>query len=238
MRAGEIRLVPKNSAGIRLTVAEKDSNHEGREVSRRFTRRVLLCGVSVRGRVSYFLHENGHTNRSGLHYLHQRVGYVDVGGEDGAAAGSGGVDGIGCGSIDFLDVMTGTGDGDAGRIGLEFDVLVVGNSGHPGMNLDLAGHARIEGEVQLAGHDLHDGDVARMAHLLRSQIKGSVAGLDVCQLDFRVNLVRLQLPDDAFRAADTDLRLGNRLRTDFELRWDVLKNDGGANGHFRRLLVG
>ena len=92
--------------------------------------------------------------------------------------------------------------------------------------------------MQLAGHDLHDGDVAGMAHLLRGQIVGAFAGLGVGQIDFRMDLVRLQVTNDSLGAAHADLRLGNRFGTDLKLRRNMLKNDGCADRDFRRLLVG
>ena len=59
------------------------------------------------------------------------------------------------------------------------------------MNLDLTSQPRIKREVQLAGHDLHHGDVAGVAHLLRGQFKGAFAGLNVREFDFRVDVIGL-----------------------------------------------
>src|SRR5579862_8981283 len=176
--------------------------------------------ASVDDGSSGFLDDHGYANRRGLHDLDQRVGNIDVGGEDGTAAGSSCVDGIGGRSVDFLDVMSRARNRDACRIGLDLNFLVVRNSSYARMNLDLAGRARIEGKVQLAGDNLNDSDIAGVANLLRSQVEGSVTGLDVQQFDFRVDLVCLQLADDALRAAHTDLGLRNHLGTYLKLRWD------------------
>ena len=135
--------------------------------------------------------------------------------------------------------MPGAGDGDTRRIGVDFDNLVaVGKvARHPRMNFDFAGHARIEGKMQLAGNDLHDADVARMAHLLRCEVEGAFPRFDVGQIDFRVDFVGLQLADDAFRAAYADLRFLDRLGTDLQLRGNMLKDNGCVQRDFRRLLV-
>ena len=52
-----------------------------------------------------------------------------------------------------------------------------------------------------------------------------------------MDLVGLQLADGAFRAAHSNLRLGDYLRADFQLRRNVLKYYGCADGHLCRLLV-
>src|SRR6266568_92192 len=91
--------------------------------------------------------------------------------------------------------------------------------------------------MQLAGYDLNDGDVPRMPHLLRREIEGALTWLYICQVDFGMNFVRLQLPDDPFWAPHADLGLLDGLGTDFQLGWNMLKNNGSAQGDFRRLLV-
>ena len=96
----------------------------------------VQCAVAA----SYFLHNDGHANRVGLINLDERIGNVDAGGEDGAAKGAGGVDRIGGGGVDFLDMMARTGNRDAGWIRGHFDdLLPVGeDSGDARVNLNLA----------------------------------------------------------------------------------------------------
>src|ERR1035441_6621339 len=89
-------------------------------------------------------------------------------------------------------MMLGAGDGDAGGIGLDFDFVVGKIAGHTGMNLDVTSHARVESQVQLAGDDLYNGDVSRVAHLLRGKVEGSFARFDVGEVDFGMDLIRLQ----------------------------------------------
>ena len=50
------------------------------------------------------------------------------------------------------------------------------SAGHPGMYLDLASQSSIEGETELAGHDLHDHDVARMAQPAGGEIERCAPG--------------------------------------------------------------
>src|SRR5277367_298550 len=112
--------------------------------------------------------------------------------------------------------MARAGDGDARGIGLDFDdLLTLGKrSGHAGMNFDLATRRRIEGEMQLAGENLNDGYVARVADLLRSEFIGAISRPDAGEVDLGVNFVGLQLADDALGSAHANLRLGNGLGAD------------------------
>ena len=68
--------------------------------------------------------------------------------------GAGGIDGIGGGSIDLFDVMTGAGDRDAGRIGFYFYNLLAVAQTLPvtrGMNFDFPCQASIESQVNWPG---------------------------------------------------------------------------------------
>ena len=47
----------------------------------------------MRRGASHFLHQHRHPNRSGLHHLHQRIGYIHICIENRAAARARGIDG-------------------------------------------------------------------------------------------------------------------------------------------------
>src|ERR1700676_31118 len=119
--------------------------------------------------VSYFLLNYGHTNRGRLYALRQRVRHVHVRIEDRATARASSIDGISRSCVDFLHVMPGAGNGNTGRVGVNFDNLFsVGKvTRDPRMNLDFTSQPRIEREMQLAGYDLHNLYAAWMMNLHR-----------------------------------------------------------------------
>src|SRR5579863_5488891 len=98
------------------------------------------------------------------------------------------------------------GDGDLGGVGVDFNDLIAGGkvARHPRMNLNRTSETRVEGQMQLAGHDGPDRHVARVMDLLRGEIEGTFAGLGVSQVDFRLNFIGPQLADDALRSANAD----------------------------------
>src|ERR1700722_6953902 len=195
---------------------------------------------SMRRSASYFLHQHRHSNRSCLHDLHQRVWHIHIRVEDRDPAGARCIDRIGRGRTDFFHMLSGPGDGNSGRIGVDFNNLIPVRkvASHARMNLDIASQARIKSQVQLAGNYLNHGYISRMAHLQGGEFESAFAGFHIRQFDFRVDFAGLKLPDNAFRATDTDLRLGNHLGTDLELRGNMLEDDGRAHRHLGGLLVG
>src|SRR5271165_79486 len=195
---------------------------------------------SVRGTRPDFLHEDSHANRCGLYYLHQWIWHIHVRREDRAASRAGSVERVGGCRIYFLHVVPGTRDGNPGRIDVDLgDLLASGEvARHSRMNLNVSRQPRVERQMQLAGNNLHHVHVRGMTHLLRSEIKGAFSSLGVAEIDFRVDLAGLQLTDHTLRSPHADLRLGNRLGTDFKMLWNMLKDDGRVKGHFCRLLVG
>src|SRR4029077_9813035 len=122
----------------------------------------------VRRGFADLLHDDGHVNQSRLHDLHQRIGHVYVGAEGGAAGSAAGVDRVGGCGVNLLHVMARAGDRDSRRI--DFDARYVFSdqkvSGDTGMDLDLAREACIEGQMHLAGNNLHHCKVPRMTNLL------------------------------------------------------------------------
>src|SRR5579864_2562092 len=92
--------------------------------------------------------------------------------------------------------------------------------------------------MKLTGHNLHDNDLAGVAHLFRAEIESALARLGVDKIDLGSHLIRLQIANDAFRPAEADLRFRNRFRTDLKTGWNVLEYDGSAQGDFSGFLVG
>src|SRR5438270_9081832 len=124
--------------------------------------------------------------------------------------------------------MARSGDGDARGIDINTGEPLAGQevSGYARMDLDFAREPRIEGQMDLAGHDLYHRKFSWMANLLRGQVKGALSWLDVCQFEGGVNIVGAQLADHSFGPADADLRLRDRLGADLELWRDILKQAG------------
>src|SRR5689334_7685789 len=91
-------------------------------------------GFSVSAGTSHFLHGDCDSDRSHLFDLNQRVGNIHCRMEDCTAVNTCGIDGIGGGCVDALDVESWTGDGYAGGIGLDFDDLLASGQG-PGKNV-------------------------------------------------------------------------------------------------------
>src|ERR1700675_3828735 len=83
------------------------------------TRSANRSAQSVSGGGSDFLDEDSYADRGGADNLHQWIGKIHVGGEDGLAPDGGGVNGGGGGGVDFFDVMAGAGDGDARRVSVD-----------------------------------------------------------------------------------------------------------------------
>src|SRR5579871_308783 len=195
--------------------------------------------VSMRWTVSGLLHQYRYAHRSSLHDLHQGIGNVDIGGENRTAASAGSIDRIGRRGIDFLDMKMGTRDGDTRGISIHSDNLLSLRkyAGDARMNLDLAREPGVKGEMQLAGQDLHHADITWMAYLLRAQIKSSFARFNIAEIDFRVNLLCLQLTDYALRSANPHLGFGNEFRTDLQVRGNVLKHHWSSQCDLRRLLL-
>src|SRR5262252_421571 len=195
--------------------------------------------ASVAGCGSDFLHPHRDPDGGWLPYLNQRVRDVHIGGEDRGPQRTRGVNRIGGGGIDAFDMMPRTENRDACRIGFDFnDLLPAGEIPcHPGMDFDFPGQTGVERQLQLAGHDLLDHDLTRMANLLGGQLEGPCPGIDSGQVNLGLNLVRPQLPDGTLRAANADLRFGNGLGAELEVRRHVLEHDGGAHGNFGGLLV-
>src|SRR5579859_2111999 len=122
--------------------------------------------------------------------------------------------------------MPGTCNGDAGRVGIDLDDLLSRRkvTSDPGMDFHIARKARIESQMQLAGHNGPDGHISRVVDLLRGEIERAFAGLGVSQVDLRLDVIGAQLTDDTLRPANADLCLRNRLGADFEVRRNVLKD--------------
>src|SRR5450631_814731 len=99
----------------------------------------LSAIVGLLRRRACLLHVDGHADRRSLRlYLHQGIADVNVGSEHAAAPDAGGIDGIGSGLANFLDVMAGAGDRDARRIGLDFYLIAGGESRYARMDIDLS----------------------------------------------------------------------------------------------------
>ena len=60
--------------------------------------------------------------------------------------------------------------------------------------------------MNLAGHDLDGVNLIGQTDLIRSKVKGALARLHSSEIDFCVNIRGLQLPHQALRASDTNLR--------------------------------
>src|ERR1700741_3065099 len=95
----------------------------------------------VRGTGSNFLHHYRDAGRRGLHDLHHGIGDVNVGRKDASSASAGGVERIGGGSGNFLDVVPRTGDGHPGWIDVDLgDLLAFREVAHDsGANFNVAG---------------------------------------------------------------------------------------------------
>src|SRR5579872_1023028 len=139
------------------------------------------CCSSVSGRGPNFLYYNRNADRGGLLDLYQGIGHEYIRGEYGTPQGARGVNWIGCGRIDGFHMMAGAADGDTRRVGLHLNDLLSGrkHSGDSRMHFHLAGYARVERKMQLAGHDLADADISWMTHQLRSEIVSAITCLGI-----------------------------------------------------------
>src|SRR5579863_5582551 len=111
---------------------------------------------SVARRRADLLHHDCHADGCGLLHLHQRIGNIHIRREDCAAERAGRIDRISGRRINRLHVVARAGDGDMRGLGLYLHDLLAGgeHSGDSWMHLHLASHPCVEGEMQLAGHDL------------------------------------------------------------------------------------
>ena len=92
--------------------------------------------------------------------------------------------------------------------GIDVPDLVAGSEGaeNPRTHRNLAGKTSVEGEVKLAGNDLHDFQLPRLMDLLRRQIERALPRLHSAEFDLGVNIRRLQAPHNALRTPHPDLR--------------------------------
>src|SRR3954447_25085881 len=131
-------------------------------------------GFSVSRGTSDFLHGDRDSNQSHLLDLDQRVGDIRAGGEYGTAMSTGRIDGVGSGGLDALDMASRPGDRNPGGGGIDFCELLTcreGSGQNVWMNFDHTSQARVECEMQLAGYDLFDLNIAGMPHLPRCQFE-------------------------------------------------------------------
>src|SRR5215469_227011 len=193
----------------------------------------------VGSRCSDFLNDDRDSNRGGLLDLHQRVGNVNVGAEYGTATSSGGINWIGDRCVDPLHMSPRAGNHDSGRIGIDLNDLLPfrENSGYSGVNFHLPGKANIKCQVKLAGNNLFDLDLPRVANLLGGKLKGPLPGRRTSQIDFGLHIVGAQPANDALRTTNPDLRFGNGLGADFEISRHIVKYNGGPNRNFGGLFV-
>src|SRR5579863_4521065 len=194
---------------------------------------------SVARRCADLLHHDRHADGCGVFHLHQRIGNIHICCEYGAAERPCRVDRIGGGSINRLHVVTRASDGDACGFGMDLHNLLSGgeHSRDSWMHLYLASHPCVEGEMQLAGHDLSNTYLSRMAYQLRRQVKSPVARFHIGQIDFSLYFVPFELTNDPLRPTNPNLRFGNGFRADFQLTRHVLKHNRSTDSNFGRLFV-
>src|SRR5215471_9784816 len=131
-------------------------------------------------------------HRCGIHDLDQWIGNVDVGGEGLRTGDSARVNWIGGGEVDRLHTGLWTGNDNVIGIRSDFCDAQPGSelAAYAGTDLYLPAGAHVKAKLKLAGDDLNHDQIARLADLLRSQVKGALAGSDVTQVNSDVDLVR------------------------------------------------
>ena len=98
--------------------------------------------------------------------------------------------------------------------------------------------AVIEDQAQARGSDLHDLDIVRNLNLVGGEVVGVFAGSGAAQVDHHVHALLLEIAQQAGRAAQPNLRLGNDVGGVVEVLGRSGEFDGDAHGDLRDRIVG
>ena len=147
---------------------------------------------------------------SGVHNLDQRIGDIGLRHKSSLRHGSADVHRVRGGSLHGLDAAARAGDRDRRWIG---DHL---RHSHPLAKLPITRgrtsttrvSAIIEGEVKLAGDDLHHFQILRHMNMPAGQIESPFPRLNAGQIDFRTHIRRLQAMNHTLRPPYPNLCFG------------------------------
>src|SRR4029077_5170910 len=100
------------------------------------------------------------------------------------------------------------------------------------MDCYLASKSRVEREVKLAWHNLHNLQVPGMLDLLGSQIESPFTRLQAVEVNCGSDIGGLKPVRNPPRTAQSNLSAGDILRADFQVLRNVMEFNGHIDCHF------